>query len=269
MKKTNDEFGDRMKMYENQTCGIKLLPRIPVIARLDGKGFSKFTRGLKRPYDKRLSDLMVKTTEYLVKETNANCAYTQSDEISLVWYEESYDSQIYFGGRYFKMVSDLAGMASVYFNRELPNYIPEKSDDMPRFDCRVYSVPTLDEAANSFLWREMDASKNSISMAASDLYSHKQLHKKNGKDMQEMLFQKGINWNDFPPFFKRGTYVQRQRVVRPFTPDELEKLPMKHQARQNPNLEIERWKVGPIDMPILSTVKNRVDVIVFGKDPIV
>ena len=52
-------------------------------------------------------------------------------------------------------------MCSVFFNRELPKYLPEKVDKMPRFDCRVYNVPTLDEAVNSFLWREQDATKNS------------------------------------------------------------------------------------------------------------
>ena len=76
IKYKNDQMGDRMKSYEAQTCGIKLIPRIPVIARLDGKGFSKFTKGLKRPYDERLSNLMVETTKYLVKETNANCGYS-------------------------------------------------------------------------------------------------------------------------------------------------------------------------------------------------
>jgi tRNA(His) 5'-end guanylyltransferase len=124
--------------------------------RLDGKGFSKFTKGLKRPYDERLSNLMVETTKYLVKETNANCGYTQSDEITLVWYSDSYESKIYFDGRLFKMISDLASMCSVYFNRQLPNFLPEKVDKMPRFDCRVFNLPTKEEAVNVFLWHEQD-----------------------------------------------------------------------------------------------------------------
>lgn len=267
MKKEKDLFGDRMKFYENQTCGIKLLPRIPVIARLDGKGFSKFTRGLRRPYDERLSNLMIELTKYLVKETNANCGYTQSDEITLMWYVDDPKSSIYFDGRYFKMVSDLSAMASVFFNKKLVEYLPEKSDKWPRFDCRVFNVPTLDEAVNTFLWREQDATKNSITMAASAFYSHKQLHKKNGSEKQEMLFEKGINWNDYPAFFKRGTYVQRKRILRKFTTDELEKLPKKHIARKNPDLMIERWVVDRIDLPPLMKINNKVDVIVFGKDP--
>ena len=264
----NDQFGDRMKMYENQTCGIKLIPRIPVIARLDGKGFSKFTKGLKRPYDERLSNLMVETTKYLVKETNANCGYTQSDEITLVWYTDKVDSSIYFDGRLFKMIGDLSAMASVFFNRELGKYLPEKVDKMPRFDARVYNVPTLEEAVNSFIWREMDATKNSISMAASEYYSHKELMGKNGSEKQEMLFRKGVNWNNYPSFFKRGTYIQRKKVLKPFTSEEIEKLPTKHNARKDPNFMVERWVIDKINLPPILKVDNKIDVIIYGKEPV-
>lgn len=265
MKK--DQFGDRMKDYENQTCGIKLIQRIPVIARLDGKGFSKFTKGLKRPFDERLSNLMIETTKYLVKETNANCGYTQSDEITLMWYTDKIDSSIYFDGRLFKMIGDLSAMASVYFNRFLPQYLPEKVDKMPRFDSRVYNVPTLEEAVNSFLWREMDATKNSISMAAQSYFSHKELMGKSGTEKQDMLWGKGVNWNDYPTFFKRGTYIQRKRVYKPFSIYEIKNLPMKHAARKNPDMLIERWVIDKVDMPRLTKIKNRVDVIVWGKEP--
>jgi len=262
-----DSLGDRIKEYESQTCGTRLMGRLPVICRLDGKNFSRFTKGLKRPYDERLSNLMVETTKYLVKETNANCGYHQSDEITLVWYSDSYESKIYFDGRLFKMISDLAAMASVFFNRELPSYLPEKAHLMPRFDCRVFSIPTIHEAANCFLWRELDATKNSISMAAQHYYSHKELEGKNGSEKQEMLFQKGVNWNDYPASFKRGTYIQRKRVLTKFSTEELENLPVKHQARQNPDLMIERWVIDRIDLPPLMTIQNREEVILFGAEP--
>ena len=266
--KTQDTLGDIMKSFENQTCGSKMIPLIPVIARLDGKGFSKFTKGLKRPFDERLSRLMIETTKYLVKETNANCGYTQSDEITLVWYSSSLESKIYFDGRLFKMVSDLSAMCSVYFNRELPKYLPEKVELLPRFDCRVFTVPTLDWAVNAFLWREKDATKNSITMAASEYYSHNFLMNKRSGEKQELLFQKGINWNDYPTFFKRGTYIQRKRVMTKYTTEELEKLPAKHHARKNPDLEIERWVVDSVDLPPLGGIENKVDVIIYGKEPI-
>jgi tRNA(His) 5'-end guanylyltransferase len=264
MKK--DNFGDRMKQFESQTCGIKLIPGLPIIARLDGKGFSKFTKGLKRPYDERLSNLMIETTKYLVKETNANCGYTQSDEITLLWYTDKINSSLYFDGRLFKMIGDLAGMSSVYFNRFLLQYLPEKSDKMPRFDSRVYNVPNLEESTNSFLWREQDATKNSISMAAQSFYSHNQLMGKNGKEKREMLFDVGVNWNDYPDFFKRGTYIQRRRVSKPFNEVEISKLPQKHNARKNPDMHFERWEISKVELPKLSSISNRVDVIVWGKE---
>lgn len=266
MKKEN--FGDRMKSYEKQTTGINLIPRIPVIARLDGKNFSKFTKGLKRPFDERLTNLMIETTKYLVKETNANCGYHQSDEITLVWYTDKIYSSIYFDGRLFKMIGDLSSMTSVYFNKLLPKYIPEKANKSPRFDCRVFNVPTLEEAVNSFIWREQDATKNSITMAASCYYSHSELINKNGSEKQEMLFKKGINWNDYPSSFKRGTYVQRKRVFTKFTVEEIDKLPLKHNARKDPDFIIERWIVREIELPKLSSIKNSIDVILYGKDPI-
>ncbi len=185
-----------------------------------------------------------------------------------MWYTDKIDSSIYFDGRLFKMISDLAGMCSVYFNRYLPNYLPEKVDKMPRFDARVFNVPTLDEAVNTFLWREQDATKNSITMAASEYYSHNFLHGKSGSEKQELLFRKGINWNNYPDFFKKGTYVQRKRILSKFTIDELNRLPLKHNARKDPNMLIERWLVDEVKLPILSTLQNRVDVIVFGKDPL-
>lgn len=262
-----DSLGDRMKLYESQTTSTKLIPLLPIIARLDGKGFSKFTKDLKRPYDKRLSDLMVETTRYLVAETNANCGYTQSDEITLCWYNPDVNSQSLFNGKIFKILTDLSAMCSVYFNEKLVEYLPEKVGKRPRFDCRVWNVPNVDEAVNCFYWRELDATKNSISMASQHYYSHNQLEGKNGSEKQEMLFQVGINWNNYPSFFKKGTYVQKKVRYGKMSIDEIEKLPLKHNARKNPDIEIKRTFVEILDLPILSKISNKVDVLIYGQEP--
>lgn len=267
MKKTNDSFGDRMKMYESQTTQRVLIPRIPVVARLDGHTFSKWTKGLKRPYDKRLSDLMIETTRYMVEKYNANCGYTQSDEITLTWYIEDFKSEMIFKGKVFKLESLMAASASVYFNSRLAEFIPEKAGTLPEFDCRVWNVPSLEEAANCFLWRENDATKNSIAMLAQSMFSHKQLHGKNGAQMQDMMvLERGVNWNDSPEFFKRGTYIQRRRKFTKFSAEELDRLPAKHEARTNPDLMIERNVVEILELPPMSKIANKVDVIIFGKD---
>ena len=262
-----NDLNDRMKMLELVTTGERFLPLLPVCARIDGKCFHNFCKGLFRPYDKRLSDLMIAVTIYLVEETNACIGYTQSDEISLVWYSSSYKSKIFFDGRIQKMCSTLASMTTATFNSELFYFIPEKRNELALFDCRVWSVPTLFEAANYLLWRECDAVKNSISMAAQSVYSHKMLHKKNGKQKQEMLHTKGVNWDKYPTFFKRGTYVQRHKKIRKFTVDEIKKLPVQHFAHKNPDLMVERTSVKELEMPVFSTVANRVGVVFNGDIP--
>jgi tRNA(His) guanylyltransferase len=264
----SDDMGDRMKMYEMAEAGRRCMPLLPILARIDGRSFSKFTHGLQRPFDRRLSQLMIDTVKYLVRETNAACGYTQSDEITLAWYAATFDSQVIFDGRISKLCSVLASLTTVYFNRHLPAHLPaEYADRLPHFDARVWTVPNLEEAANVFLWREFDATKNSISMAARAHYSHKQLDNKNGGEMLAMLKDKGANWDDFPDFFKRGTYVQRRKTLRKFTVDELDRLPPLHEARKDPELMVERTDYVALELPPLARVGNRVGLLFHGEDP--
>lgn len=264
----NDDLGDRMKMYEKAGTH-QLLPMLPIIARLDGKAFHSFTKNLKKPFDDGFMLLMQNTAKYLVEETNAIIGYTQSDEITLIYYSDNIKSQIFMGGKHSKMISILSSMATAYFNKNLTKYLPSKANSCPLFDCRVFNVPTKTEAVNNLIWREQDAVRNSISMLAQSYFSHKELHKKSCDNMQEMLFQKhGINWNDLPATKKRGTYILRMKTKAPFSAEELEKLPAEHNARKNPNLVVERNMVLPIDLPILTKITNREDVIFDGAYPI-
>jgi tRNA(His) 5'-end guanylyltransferase len=268
MAADKDPLGDRMKLYEMAEAGRRLLPLLPAIARLDGRGFSRFTHGLERPYDRRMSDLMIETTRYLIHETVACCGYTQSDEITLGWYCPDFAQDMFFGGRISKMLSTLAAEASVYFNHRLRDFLPaEFATRLPTFDCRVWNVPNLEEGANAFLWRELDASKNSVSMAARHYYTHGELANRSSREMQELLFQKGVNWNDYPAFFKRGTYLQRRKLTRAFTAEELETLPPMHEARRNPQLVVERTEVAVLDLPPLGKIVNRAAVIFLGEEP--
>lgn len=207
--KDRDVFGNRMKSYED---GSRFMRQLPVILRIDGKCFSKFTKGLERPYDKRFSDLMVEVTKYLVDELNAVIGYTQSDEISLILYNADPFSEIIFGGKKQKLVSVPASMASGKFNQLRPKLLPDfKTDYLAIFDCRAFQVPTRTEAANAILWREQDATKNAISMAARAFISHKQMQNLNGKQLQEILWSDHkINFNDYPNGFKRGTFVRKE-----------------------------------------------------------
>jgi tRNA(His) guanylyltransferase len=262
-------LGDRMKFYEGRENSNRLMSQLPICARLDGRAFHTFTRHFERPHDEKFCRLMVETLKYLVAETNALIGYTQSDEISLIWYAEKEESEVFFDARQTKMTSVLASMATAFFNSKLKEFKPDV-EGMPVFDARVWNVPSLDEAVNTLIWREQDAVRNSIQMAAQSMFSHNQLQNKNVKVLQEMMFQeKGVNWNNYPACQKRGTYVARRKVERPFTAEEIEKLPKKHAARTNPDLKIVRSEIFVMDLPILTKVINRVDVIFNGAVPVV
>lgn len=260
-----DNLGDRMKGYEAQESARRFLPMLPVYARIDGRNFSAFTRGMARPFDSRMVECMVNTTQALVEETHARIGYTQSDEISLVWQADRADSSIFFDHRVAKMTSVLASLATAIFGWEVSRVLPEWAARKPHFDCRVFQLPTRTEAANVFLWREQDATKNAVSMAARAVYSHNALDHKNGPEMQEMLFAKGINFNDYPTFFKRGTFVRRETILREFTPDEIAAIPEKHRP---PSGEmVQRSQIVRMNMPRFGSVTNREAVIFDGAAP--
>lgn len=256
-------------MYEMAEAGRTLMPLLPIIIRADGKAFHTFTKHMERPFDKNLSELMIATTKDAVEFTNARVGYTQSDEISLLLYQDTTDSETIFGGRLQKLTSLVAARISTFFNKSMKVFNVTGDGAYPLFDCRAWNVPTKMEAVNAFLWREQDASKNSVQMAARAKFSHSKLQNKNTKELQEMLFSEaGINWNDYPPMFKRGTFIRKKTVTRKFTASEIEKLPEKHEARSNPDLLVERKELQTEWLPRLATISNRIEVLFDGADPI-
>lgn len=223
-------LGDRMKELENIESDRRAVKGLPLCARLDGRAFHSFTKGLVRPFDQRLTDLMIATTKHLVDETQAVVGYTQSDEISLVWFiDENSSSQYLYDGRFQKLCSILAAYATGFFVHHLENgAIPEKVGQIPLFDCRVWQVPDLRDAQLSLLWREHDAIKNSITMAALSHFSHKEIDGVDGHTKRQMLRDIGRPWEEMPSFFRRGTYVKRVTALREIEPDRLACIPEAH-----------------------------------------
>ncbi|MFA5489946.1 MAG: tRNA(His) guanylyltransferase Thg1 family protein [Candidimonas sp.] len=266
----NDDLGDRMKFYERFETDRKFLPMLPIYARMDGRSFSRFSRiiGLKKPFDENMSSAMIETTKWLVEQTNAIIGYTQSDEISLIMYAEDFKSDIFFAGRVFKITSMLAAMASVRFNQLASQIWSEDkiAKLFPTFDARVFQMPNKIEAVNALVWRENDAAKNSISMAAQSMFSHNSLQGKSGKEMQEMMMtEKGINWNNYPVSFKRGTYVRRRLIERHLTEEEMARIPVSKRPESN---LVKRGSIVTLDMPRLSKVSNKVETIFDDAEPL-
>lgn len=219
MDKTS--LGDRMKDYE--ACSQStLLRRTPVIIRVDGKAFHTFTKRFdvrEDPFNDIMHKAMIHTTTAMMQfMQNAVFGYTQSDEISILLRDwDKHETQQWFGGKLQKIVSVSAAMATGYFNFFLRQQIPEGEinhvgeigyvGSVPLFDSRAFQLPK-EEVTNYFIWRQQDASRNSIQMLGRHYFSHKELNGVNNSQIQDMLMgQHSVNWNDIDTWKKRGTCI--------------------------------------------------------------
>lgn len=201
------DLGDRMKGYED-TFDYALPLRLPVILRVDGRAFHAYTKGLERPFDVRFMGAMNEVALRLCAEIDgAKLAYIQSDEISILLHNyQRLQTGAWFGNQVQKIVSvaaSLAGVAMTLASESLFAAIKPAC-----FDARVFVLPEA-EVCNYFLWRQQDATRNSIQMLTRSLYSHREVFQKDMSDMQEMCFQKGHNWGLLPTNQRRGRCVLR------------------------------------------------------------
>jgi tRNA(His) 5'-end guanylyltransferase len=205
-------LGDRMKAHEAATR--LLLPRRTyTVLRADGKAFHSYLRGCARPFDEQFMADMDQVAVALCEEiSGAVFAYAQSDEISVLVSDfGSPGTEPWFGGVVQKMVSVAASVATAAMNARRPGRTA-------LFDARVFTLADPVEVGNYFLWRQRDAVRNSIAMAAQARFSPRQLHGVGTNVMQEMLWsQHQVNWNDYPDGCKRGRVVVRESGEREVT----------------------------------------------------
>ena len=189
---------ERMKVYYEHPYLFKLPMRMPVIMRLDGNCFHSFTKDMQRPFDEGFREKMGTLGCHLCQRiSGAVFAYIQSDEISILIHNyKRLTSQAWFANEVQKMVSISAGIAS--------SYISLQYNKEAVFDSRVFVIPEA-EVCNYFVWRQQDATRNSIQMCAQSMFSHKQLQDKSCDMLQDMMFkEKDFNWNNLTPDKKRG-----------------------------------------------------------------
>lgn len=207
-----DEIGNRFKEFYEAPWNIKLPRRMPVILRIDGRSFHSYTSDCNKPFDGHLSNALDTVAITLCEEIQGAClAYLQSDEISILIHNyKTHESQAFFDNKLQKMVSVCASIAAAKMTKlsvEVFGHIKEA-----HFDARTMVIPEND-IENYFLWRQLDCERNSVQMLGRSKFSHKELHNKNNKEIQEMLFQHhGINWNNLEPYWKRGRCAIKKQV---------------------------------------------------------
>jgi tRNA(His) 5'-end guanylyltransferase len=258
-----DPLGDRMKDFYEDRTRYKLARRTNTIIRIDGKAFHTYTKGLKRPFDEGLMEDMNKTTEYLCQNIQgAKFGYVQSDEISILITDyDDISTHAWFDANLQKMASIAASLATAEFNRlrlirKMNTTVATAGSILEQFkhamfDARVFQIPYQEEVINYFIWRQQDATRNSISSVAQSLYSAKELHGKKTSDMQEMIFQKGINWNDYKPREKRGSLIRKVEHVYARRGEPI----MDGKTRVIESYKRSKWEADP-ETPIFSQEKG-------------
>jgi tRNA(His) guanylyltransferase len=202
-----DELDAKMRVFETAHDYV-VLPGIYMVARLDGRSFTKLTKEthhFETPFDERVRDMMLSTIEHLM-----NCgprfvyAYTQSDEISLLFHRDDGS----FNRKTRKLNSVLAGEASAKFSVLL--------GDVACFDSRISELATEGQVIDYFRWRNEDAHRNALSahcywllrrQGQSERQASDRLLRLGTAEKNELLFQAGINFNDLPLWQKRGLGV--------------------------------------------------------------
>lgn len=217
-----------MKEYEHVTR-THLVRRTPVIIRIDGRAFHTYTKHIVHadpgvtpksgPFSNIMHNLMVRTTEQLVQDIQG-CVlgYTQSDEISLVLKDwTTLETEAWFDNNLSKILSVSSSIATMSFNRAvglMNAHIPGAPlKPIATFDSRAYNLP-VSEVVNALIWRQQDASRNSVQMLGHHFFSQKEMNGKKNSEIQDMLMlQHGVNWNDLETWKKRGTCVLRSTGV--------------------------------------------------------
>lgn len=199
-----DELDQKMRVFEtaHDHC---VLPGLYMVARLDGRSFTRLTREVHKfaaPFDERFRDYMVATTAHLMTcGFRVLYGYTQSDEISLLFHPDEET----FGRKLRKYDSILAGEASAKFSLLLGS--------LAGFDSRISQLPTVELVVDYFRWRSEDAHRNALNahcywLLRKEGYSvGKATSALEGLSVaakNELLFQRGIHFNELPSWQKRG-----------------------------------------------------------------
>ena len=204
-----DDIGDRFKRYEG--CFDYMLPRrLPLVIRVDGRAFHGLK--LQKPFDHHFHTRMCHAAIALCKNVQGTVlAYFQSDEISIVARDDIENTtQPWVDKRLSKVLSLSAAIATAAFNDDAPREWGPR-----QFDSRAFVLPDMNEVVNYLIWRQQDATRNSVSMAAHAEFSHKSLQNVNSNGMIDRLREAGKPWEETPTHFKRGTVCKPVKVLKP------------------------------------------------------
>jgi len=192
---------------------LTVVPGAWTVIRMDGRGFSRFTeQRFDKPFDARFSGLMVTAAEAVLTELGGRYAYTESDEISVL-FDPGLDL---FNRGVEKLVSISAGIATAAFTHA--------ASEPAHFDARLWVGVGVTDVVNYFSWRQADAARCALNgwcywtlrkAGQSRQQATAALERTSTADKNELLFRHGINFNDLPTWQRRGVGLWWETYQRP------------------------------------------------------
>lgn len=195
---------------------MKVIKDIPLILRVDGRSFSKYTKqlNLKKPFDERLRDIFIEVSKDFIKEFSPKYIYTFSDEINILFDEAP------FNGRIEKIDSVIASFITASFMKHLILNQDRFNVDVTTlkpasFDCRIISTST--HIKDYFKFRQDEAWRNCLNGYAqyvlNQSHSPKEtsqiLFKLKKSEVHELLYEHDINIAHVPTWQKRGICIHK------------------------------------------------------------
>ena len=168
-------------------------------------------------------------------------------------------------------MSLLAARATAAFNEAMWQMHPAhaRRAGTALFDARIFAVPGRGEAAQAIDERSWDCRRNAVRSIGHVRYGHKALLGIGTRKLIELLDNDGDPVAAWPGRHIGGIAIAKRRVKRRFEANELEKLPPKHAARQDPEVMIERTETIRIENPVYRETAKAVNMIFGWRDEII
>ncbi len=198
----------RMKAFEHLE-GLLLPPEMHTIVRMElgdaDELFDDESLGLAGPLDGRFGKSMLKTAAYLIAENPESLfAYAAGDELAVLLDVESFMDRRSPRTLVARFASMASGKASVMFERPV------------RFDCRIYSLPTEEQAADFFAWRqhayadwilETYCEQVMVANGADASTAGKIVKDLSGEEKTGILEDNEVDWSTIPTWRRRGAGI--------------------------------------------------------------
>lgn len=206
----------RMKSYEAAYSSAVVLPKLPVIVKLDLRSFSKVSKNAEKPFDKSVATILGQTLFRTVQQVEgAVFGFQYSDKIIIVIKnDQSIDTEPWFGNNIQKISSTISSIATYEFLNffwQMEN--PPNLDGAITFSAMTFGVPSSTECINYLINTQFKCINNSVNEAAvhtlqpiygPDTAQH--LESRNINERQIIISDnsEGTKMEDYPTAFRYG-----------------------------------------------------------------